>query len=695
MDALRYLNKALDMEENGYIEEALILIAKIVSAFPEQENDLLLEQAKMKFRNGYEKDALLDFISLYENTKEEELYNLILQAYLEPNQEKLEQQSQRNLKLLEQYPHYCCLEKASGQITLPVWQDGERIIYVNTQTMQFTIINHAEKEFDPAPDTPVVFVNNLWFAEILACEKKCRISNPFMDSNIPMYLTFDPGRWELFIQLYDLELLLKKDRIVFLIGRSSFRHYLMGEMVVFPRRIYAENDSEMDVYYTLLSETIASLEKEEQKNTEILENYYKNNKKEIEVHIKEKTPRILFFTSRFTTALQYHTRDCMEAARRLGCETRLLIECDGIHRVFKREILRHLEQFRPDIIFCLDHFRFEYPAFPEQVVCITWVQDPMPHIMNKSTPAKLSNRDFVMNHFTTWRKFRNIGYDEKLLIDAPVPANAYIYKPYQLSEQELEQYSCDICLVCHASDAEQHVDEIVSKFPKSLSESIRAVYEGYRDYVYETGELFYEEGMFAEYINGAMQQHFSITFNPKTLSFLVNDMYQWYNQRVFRQVLVDWIIDAGFTNLKLWGNGWKSSIKYHKYAMGPATNGETLSKIYQASKIVIGNNTQTTSAARAWETMLSGGFYMSNYIPPESDVTDIRKIIEVGQDVVMFYGKEDLIQKIRYYLTEEEERTKMAERGRKAALEKMTFDILMERVINEVGTRLEGMAHER
>ena len=315
--------------------------------------------------------------------------------------------------------------------------------------------------------------------------------------------------------------------------------------------------------------------------------------------------------------------------------------------------------------------------------------------MNKSTPAKLSNRDFVMNHFTTWRKFRNIGYDEKLLIDAPVPANAYIYKPYQLSEQELEQYSCDICLVCHASDAEQHVDEIVSKFPKSLSESIRAVYEGYRDYVYETGELFYEEGMFAEYINGAMQQHFSITFNPKTLSFLVNDMYQWYNQRVFRQVLVDWIIDAGFTNLKLWGNGWKSSIKYHKYAMGPATNGETLSKIYQASKIVIGNNTQTTSAARAWETMLSGGFYMSNYIPPESDVTDIRKIIEVGQDVVMFYGKEDLIQKIRYYLTEEEERTKMAERGRKAALEKMTFDILMERVINEVGTRLEGMAHER
>ncbi len=154
-------------------------------------------------------------------------------------------------------------------------------------------------------------------------------------------------------------------------------------------------------------------------------------------------------------------------------------------------------------------------------------------------------------------------------------------------------------------------------------------------------------------------------------------------------MLVDWILDAGFTNLKLWGNGWKDSPKYKQYAMGPAENGETLSKIYQASRIVVGNNVMTTAAARAWETMLSGGFYLSNYIPEEDDVTDIRKIIEVGKDVIMFYNKEDLIQKLHYYLDYEDERQAMIELGRKAALENMTFDILMKRSLSEVANRLE------
>lgn len=80
---------------------------------------------------------------------------------------------------------------------------------------------------------------------------------------------------------------------------------------------------------------------------------------------------------------------------------------------------------------------------------------------------------------------------------------------------------------------------------------------------------------------------------------------------------------------------------------------------------------------------------MSNYIPEENDDVDIRKILEVDKDVIMFYNREDLIQKLHYYLEHEEERQKMIERGRKAALEKMTYDILMKRVLKEIGERLE------
>ena len=82
--------------------------------------------------------------------------------------------------------------------------------------------------------------------------------------------------------------------------------------------------------------------------------------------------------------------------------------------------------------------------------------------------------------------------------------------------------------------------------------------------------------------------------------------------------------------------------------------------------------------------MLSGAFYLSNYIPPEDDITDIRKIVKENEELIMFYDKEDLLRKVDYYLNHEEERKRMAEIGRKAALERMTFDKLMEKVIEEI-----------
>ena len=80
---------------------------------------------------------------------------------------------------------------------------------------------------------------------------------------------------------------------------------------------------------------------------------------------------------------------------------------------------------------------------------------------------------------------------------------------------------------------------------------------------------------------------------------------------------------------------------------------------------------------------------MSNYIPIEADAVDIRKIVKVDEDVIMFYDREDLLEKIHFYLENENERQKMIERGRKVTLEKMTFDKLIERTIEIIGKKLE------
>ena len=48
----QFLNKAFDFEEQGYVEEAIQLCEKCIQVFPEYENDIKLEIAKMIYRNG-------------------------------------------------------------------------------------------------------------------------------------------------------------------------------------------------------------------------------------------------------------------------------------------------------------------------------------------------------------------------------------------------------------------------------------------------------------------------------------------------------------------------------------------------------------------------------------------------------------------------------------------------------------------
>ena len=374
----------------------------------------------------------------------------------------------------------------------------------------------------------------------------------------------------------------------------------------------------------------------------------------------------------------------------------VLIEKDPLHRVDGLYEARAVAEFKPDAVFLVDHFRFEHnPAlYPKEMLSIIWAQDPLPFVMNTSTPQKLSNRDFIMNHFITWKSFFNVGYKNEQIIEAPIPADSHIYRPYELTDEEREQYEADICLVCHAADVDGKIQEMSCRFDEKSRHMIIALYKEYRRLAYEKTVIYYSEEEFKTYIDRFFKTQYHLNVADNIKGALANHMRMWFNQAVFRQVIVDWLIDAKITNIKLWGNGWTKYEKYKKYAMGPAENGEILSKIYQASKIVLGNNCLTTSAARAWESMLSGAFYISNYIPPESDITDIHKIIKGNKDIIMFYNRKDLIKKVRYYLKHDDERREMARRGREVALQKMTYDALMKRVIQFIGDKVSAGSKE-
>ena len=95
-------------------------------------------------------------------------------------------------------------------------------------------------------------------------------------------------------------------------------------------------------------------------------------------------------------------------------------------------------------------------------------------------------------------------------------------------------------MVCHASDVDGYIYEQIKGIPDSeFKNELEAIYKGYQVYVYETGNFFYKEEEFVEYIKGSFRQHLNIILDDIRLKYIASDMYNCFNQRVFRVTLVD------------------------------------------------------------------------------------------------------------------------------------------------------------
>ena len=647
-----------------------------------------------------EKTELMTDIETYKASGDGNLWDSILEKYLVPFQGTQDDCFKSNQKLLKNYPFYSVNGEAMPEV-LPLCQDEQEIIYTLVGDRSFYHLRRWP--LNPASlkkGAPVAISSRLWLKDLEECERRSAPDNVFMDAYTPFYLFYKPEEWALLLRLFDLKPLIDSNRAVFLVGTENIKKFFQENGAVFPESVIGEvNPCE---HLNLIQEVYKDKVQQFETDIQEIKGYYSGNSAEIDRHFEEGKPKILFITSRFTTALQYHTRDSMLAAQRLGCETALLIEPDGLHRVDNAWEARIVAEFKPDAVYILDHFRYERDPklYPEEIIFITWLQDLMAHITDISTPKKLNKRDFIMNFFITLKSFFEIGYKKEQIIEAPVPANPYIYHPHELSEDEWRKYGADICLVCHAADVDACMREMTDRF-SSNPETQSIIIELYREY-YRLARykevMYYSEAEFQSYVDKSLRRKYNIELSDASKTIIaevVKHMKVFYAYTVFHRLVADWLIGAGFKNIKLWGRDWVKFPEYKSYAMGPAQNGETLSKIYQASKIVLGLNPGATGAARSWESMLSGTFYMSNYIPPEEDASDIRKILKVGENLVMFYNKKDLIKKVKYYLEHDEERREMARRGREVALQKMTYDALMKRVIGFIGDKLKERREER
>jgi len=161
-----------------------------------------------------------------------------------------------------------------------------------------------------------------------------------------------------------------------------------------------------------------------------------------------------------------------------------------------------------------------------------------------------------------------------------------------------------------------------------------------------------------------------------------------------RPVMVRWLRTQGL-NVRVWGARWeyhvmpKSRNPLRRW-FGPAGDGlpaeavggilsdSALIALYSRSRINLGFATvgETHGSAqrltqvrlRDFEVPMSGGFYLAEH----SD--ELAKFFTPGAEIETWRTREELLEKCRYYLAREQERTRIAAAGRARALREHTWE---------------------
>lgn len=88
---------------------------------------------------------------------------------------------------------------------------------------------------------------------------------------------------------------------------------------------------------------------------------------------------------------------------------------------------------------------------------------------------------------------------------------------------------------------------------------------------------------------------------------------------------------------------------------------------------------QTGISLRAMDIMGAGGFLLSNWQP------ELAELFEEGKEMVMYYDRADLADKVRYYLEHDEERKEIARNGKAKIMAEYTYDRAWEKIFRICG----------
>ena len=146
-------------------------------------------------------------------------------------------------------------------------------------------------------------------------------------------------------------------------------------------------------------------------------------------------------------------------------------------------------------------------------------------------------------------------------------------------------------------------------------------------------------------------------------------------------------------DLEIWGTAWtwynpflQYEYKIKRRALGKHIHNynippEEVNKVYNATKICLNIHHRQSKEGvnpRTFEIIGAGAFQLIDYKKELEDMFDI------GREIVCYKNEADLLDKIEYYLENEDERNKIARRGHEIVKKKHTYKHRAETILSDV-----------
>jgi spore maturation protein CgeB len=409
--------------------------------------------------------------------------------------------------------------------------------------------------------------------------------------------------------------------------------------------------------------------------------------------------KVMGITSRYSSFLQYCTRDLLDGFAALGCQIDLAIEPNVHHMRTSNFELMQIYQSLPDIIICIDSLRSNIE--PNFIPFYTWIQDDLTRLV-KPKNAPLTENDFVSVFASGWQSMyqQRPYYANHPIHVLPLGFHEGVYFPIDGIEQDIdvlyvshlidpdltlepyrhgraahkhtsrergwlaaggnEQALTDaMCVVTQTIDR-MSMDEILPLFDSTQSKQawLRRL-----DIPNMTDELF---DLLSE--------------SDGDRARIGNDVLSQLKLRPMQQ-----LAKAGIS-FEVYGNNWEKYQDTAPYARGCAPNGDFLNRLHSRTKICINNSAQVSFHMRALEIMASGAFMLSRRIPLANDIMPLTDLFDEKTEIA-FFDETNLVEQVTYYLAQDALRQDMAQAALTKLKQAHSYRHRAEQLLGEIQAR--------